>query len=1282
LTDTFSQTWDSVRPSLDYERVVDALKAAERSAYDAVSPAGARSPYQIIQPTFHGIRRLRPDLPEIQFSDLSKKENEPVARQYAKAIVEDIASRSPDPKDIAAVYNSGKTARNAPASIQTDYIPRFLSALRAAVSPSEAQAADPGSFDAAWDAAPSKASDFDAAWGTAPGADPVSLVNAAQRKADVERTAGILAELRKRNVIAPHEQVSDEEQRAIAESFQRGMQSPMLGAIFESGAGRLATKATTSVAGLFGPEKAAEWQLTEASREAYNLGREMAASEGGVGTALGAGAFRIGPDIGLLRAVPGVSSFLSLPTLGAGTAALTPGATPESVGMGALEGLEAAAAFGLAGKAGQVLAPSGLIGRATQVGLQGLAGEELARIHGAEPEERVAQGLLGGFFGLQSPVVPELGAIPMRQRPAALLRGTSPASMEGAQSIEIGQRILGQGADVRAAQARTSNISALPTAVTQASEGLRAIFGQPPEEQPRVEYPSQNPRWLRASPSPEPAAERAASQSQVETFLKGGKKAAPTEPPSMADIHLSMQMAANAKAVKGEPNHAYMDPIISKDLIIRRLTPEARAAMNAGLLPDGTAKQIIASAASPKSSGRQTIETMMLIDGRTVVPSGYEGAILPAAGELYVDRLGPADVAAVWDLSPQTIRDLSVGRREIGSPERAFKQHPLTRALFDVLDRRIDPAARYLAEKWLGAEAAAWGNKEPAEADVQVVNRVLDGKSDAKVFIQGRPDLMEVVGKLRSIYNEVATVFPEAITPERNIGEYFPHMTLAPNADGNLVPVHNIADLPVDVKAMIPKKKFLGSIDKDRTVLDPTFLDYGRETTRIYLRMAARKAAWDQMGGTEVAQTVDLLRSKLGADHSVYKYTRDFVVNYLGRNREMQNRIAERALERLRTNTIALADADPKTLSLLKRGVRMVAKGAVRSGAMENTVFAPLPVTRFGELARTIEYNSKIGGNFNISMINSVQPWTHALPKLSTSRAGKYLGPQYGTQWLVKASLWRYLPQFRAVREFMQMDGILTDVPKFEVEPQFFRDLYPRVQTALGWTFARSEQNNRGKVYTAGFLKTLHETAGDVKAGRLTPEKQIIEARRSARDLVNQTQFRGGRLHTPMFGQLPLAGLAFQFKQFGTKTAELFWGDMTKPEKVQFIGTLVMLAGPAAIPILGAFDPENDEWPSLAKVAGVNLSDQYGLSIMGVPRDLNTLGDFMIGPFYGDVAHGGENIGKAAKAGIAGEYDEEQTRRLIRSGTRFLPAGAQINRLMNPDASGMERLFGTQFTQK
>ncbi|MCI0441531.1 MAG: hypothetical protein L0177_20715, partial [Chloroflexi bacterium] len=333
------RAFDEAPAAFDMEAVLDALKHAEASAPEAVSPVGARSSYQIMQPTFHSIRRMRPELPPIRFSDLSKAENEDTARQYAKAIVEDIASRTPDPKDIAAVYNSGKTARNAPSSTQTSYIPRFLSALRAAVTPSEAIAAERGTEEsrlgAAFDAAPEAelGTAYDSAF---PENDPVEMVNRAQREASSARSAAILAELRKRHVISPDEQITDTEQRAIVDSFQRGMQSPMLGALFQSTAGRIATRATIGLAGLLGEERAAQLELTTAAREAYNLGRELAVSEGGVGTHLGAGAFLIAPDIGLLKAVPGVSSFLSLPALGAGGAALTPGATPESVGIGAL----------------------------------------------------------------------------------------------------------------------------------------------------------------------------------------------------------------------------------------------------------------------------------------------------------------------------------------------------------------------------------------------------------------------------------------------------------------------------------------------------------------------------------------------------------------------------------------------------------------------------------------------------------------------------------------------------------------------------------------------------------------------------------------------------------------------------------------------------------------------------------------------------------------------------------------------------------------------------------
>jgi len=784
---------DAATPTFDLERIVDALKATERSAPDAIGGAGERSSYQIMQPTFHGIRRLRPDLPEIQFSDLSKPENEETARQYAKAIVEDIASRSPDPKDIAAGYNSGKTARNAPHVTKTDYVPRFLRALGSVLSPGEAQAAEPGSDEArlgaALDAAKVEPED-EARLGAAldvGGEAPIPAQAVVDYYAGPDASFGMGA----LGTIA-------DSPLGVAEQFLfKHAEIPLL----ETLAGKDSPAAENA------RKRFAEQQaLIGEGQQAAGIIRERGGAQ-----SLGLRALGVGATIAPAMLAP--QTLLSVPgfaATGAVTGAMRPFTGPEDgTAMDALKGAATeggmnavtALLFGGAGRLGAAAFPGS---RTAQIGSQALVGGIQGGVMEG-PQGAFENALLGVPFGMVSNTRPGLKGAPLKERLAEVVNplsdllpfstGLQRRQLGVSQNLQFADTTLPGSlghertptvGDLKAAGKTNTEILAAIGVQNQArsagapAEAARGIdtfleqFGRPLTTEQFKTQAVFNPDWKAFDvPFGEHPVERQGGQtgtyyqsSQVRGLIERATKVTQAVDPALVEIaganHQTLEAALTRLAAeKQAAGPRSTTEQILDNVVIRRKKPlqqEEQAAVDDGIkvaeetgaAPEGYGKLV-----EGVSDAEQLVAEAVAARGGTMITSeSVPNAMLPPAGMLNVDlnSLSKVDLLIALDQFPALAR--------LRNPAVMMNSNPLTGKAYEELQisdhqKRILLHGGETGEGWVQAFQRALTTPRkfipkllPVE-DLIAIGKALDGREDGKALVASRPDLIPRVEALR-----------------------------------------------------------------------------------------------------------------------------------------------------------------------------------------------------------------------------------------------------------------------------------------------------------------------------------------------------------------------------------------------------------------------------------------------------------------------------------------------------------------------------------------------------
>jgi hypothetical protein len=201
---------------------------------------------------------------------------------------------------------------------------------------------------------------------------------------------------------------------------------------------------------------------------------------------------------------------------------------------------------------------------------------------------------------------------------------------------------------------------------------------------------------------------------------------------------------------------------------------------------------------------------------------------------------------------------------------------------------------------------------------------------------------------------------------------------------------------------------------------------------------------------------------------------------------------------------------------------------------------------------------------------------------------------------------------------------VLDDMIIAEYKNSGIRGNVAKMDKALFWLFELTERINRGATYFGSKAKYLNEGINETKT---------IEM---AKDLVRQTQFGYGKLHTPLAIQSPIGKVGFQLSTFMIKQAE-FVGGMAKKKEIL----------PLARYILSSLAVVYASKKFLSNILGMNYTDAVFKNIM---------------PNLGPIPQYTSNFFKYATAKDESEK-EYYADKLKRSGFgMFFPAGTQITK--------------------
>jgi len=522
--------------------------------------------------------------------------------------------------------------------------------------------------------------------------------------------------------------------------------------------------------------------------------------------------------------------------------------------------------------------------------------------------------------------------------------------------------------------------------------------------------------------------------------------------------------------------------------------------------------------------------------------------------------------------------------------------------------------------------------------EVRLIRNALMGRLTVEDALASTPYLIEPAREVKSALREAIDATGQHGKAGAEFVRGYMNSLLKQDAIGR-----RLANAPLDVLVQLPLKKlFFGSLDRDRIDLSPKFLDYDAyNVLKVYIYSAARKITYDSNAPT-INALLEQVRGKAGAGSRAYQFALEYIDNYAGRKTAAQNEWLAQRLGRSKVLT-RLSKSNVKVLRDIATAVR-----------------TPFPTTRTANFIKTVEFSSKIGLNAISPIVNSFQPLVNVAPILSTNAKGQHI-PGLGELWLGRAFLqWTNWGGYRQIRQFAMQDGVLDFVGKFDFDPEVLGRTSRKVIQALTFAFRYSESHNRAWTYAAGYMKRYADLKAQVTSGEITALDAQNAARLYARNLVDRTQFSGGRVGTPLGLQGPITSVLSQFKTFSIKEADLF-KSMTFAEKVHFAALLYMLAGTSAVPFIDSLDPNEKTFRGVLRVAGIDLSDQFDLmSIIGLPRSTQELGN-LAGPFVNDLYRFGENP-------------------TAENALRFAPGGVQARRVLKGNTT-MQRLFGPRAVQ-